>query len=99
MICVLEHRHRKVTKSTIITLNVYVYVGAAWLDVWFYESLVSHLCLHHHAFSMYCIAWLLMRMVNLSVGYLQALARENVMRALARENVMRALAREVVCKH
>ena len=33
IICVLEHGHRRVTRSIGIVSYVYVYIGEAWLDV------------------------------------------------------------------
>ena len=32
MMCVLEHGHLRVTRSTGIASNVYVYMGKVWLD-------------------------------------------------------------------
>ena len=66
----------RVIRSTSIASNVNDYVVEMWPDV----------------ISICCIAWLLMRVTNLSTGYLRASARDDVVWALARDGVMGGLA-------
>ena len=69
MICVLGNGHHRVTRSIDIASDMYVYVGKAWLDAWFYGALYHIDAYSSISYSMCCIAWLMMRTMNLSIWY------------------------------